>query len=196
MKISSVQLGWTLAIVIVLGFFIPWVRYAPKNMFDNSLQIASQLAADDEKSELLHDYVLMGGQDWQALWQNPAEGESGYQIVLAGKNERDDAALAFVKILFGDEGWWLKGKLLALAPLLGLTGAVALMYQKSRRKLIIVLIVAEAVFYLFMRRQLHEAYVDRLVLEMNWGIWLTLYGLALMAMVQTVRILLPPKMKW
>lgn len=182
--------------MVVLGFFIPWVRYAPKHMFDNSMQIASQLASADEGSELLYDYVLMSRQDWKALWQNPAEGESGYQIVMAGKNEKDDAAEALVKILFGDQGYWWKGKLLALAPLFALGGALALGWHKSNRKFLLAMILAQAAFYLYVRWQLHEAYVDRLVLEMNWGIWLTLYGLALMAIVSTVRLLLPAKVKW
>jgi hypothetical protein len=197
MKIGSVQIGWILAAIIVLGFFIPWVRFTPKSSFDNSLAIAAQLASGDDESQLLYDYVLMSGQDWQALWQNPAEGDSGYQIVLAGKDGAgNNAAKAFAKILFGDDDYWFKSKLMVLAPLFGILGAVALMKRKNLRKFMIGMIIAEAAFYLLMRWQLHEVYVVRLVLELNWGIWLTLYGLALMAIVQTICLLLPPKAKW
>jgi hypothetical protein len=196
MKITSTQLSWTLATTTLLGFFTPWVHQAPKNTFDNSLQIATQLATGDKKTELLYDYILISNRDWQALWQNPAKGESGYQIMLTNKNEPDTAAPALAKILLGDKPWQHKNKLLALAPLLALASAITLTRKNPSRRPLIVLTLAETTLYLLTRWQLHTTYIDRLTLELNWGIWLTLYSLALMATLQTIRILLPPKIKW
>ena len=190
MKISSIQIGWILAVAVVLGFFLPWVRWAPVNMFDDSEEIIEQLA--DDKSAVLYDYVLMNGQDWHALWKNPASGESGYQMALADH----EPGRELLKILFGAEAYWLKGKLLLLAPLMAILGALALMYRKNQRNLVVTLMIAEMGFYLLIRRQLHEGILDRLMLELNWGIWLALYGLALMALLQAVCLLLPPKVKW
>jgi hypothetical protein len=196
MKISSVQIGWALAAVILLGFFIPWVRYAPKDAFDNSLQIASQLAADDSQSALVYDYVLVNGRDWRALWRQPGEGVSAYQVTVSGAGGRDGAAAALVEILFGAGGDGWKGRLLLLAPLLGLAGAAALTGHRGRRGWVVALAAAELAFYLFVRWRLRDAYVDRLLLELNWGLWLSLFGLALLAAVQFIRAALPPKVKW
>ncbi|MDR2462580.1 MAG: hypothetical protein LBD30_02230 [Verrucomicrobiales bacterium] len=189
MKIGSVQIGWALTVTVALGFLMPWVRFAPTAAFDDQAEIVAQLAEDN----WLCDYVLMNNHDWRALRQNPAAGESGLQVALTGR-DADDAARALAEILFGEAGF--KNKALLLAPLLAAAGAVALMRWKKARHWLIALMVTQAAFYFYLRWQLRDAYVNRLVLELNWGVWLTLYGLALMTLIMSVRALLPPKVKW
>ncbi|MDR1190215.1 MAG: hypothetical protein LBK60_00940 [Verrucomicrobiales bacterium] len=189
MQTGSVQIGWALAVTVALGLLMPWVRFAPASAFDDQSAIVAQLAEDD----WLRDYALMNGHDWRALRRNLAAGESGLQVALAGR-EPESAARALAELLFGGTLVW--NKALLVAPLLAAAGAVALMHRKRTRRWLVALAVAQAALYFYLRWQLRAGYVDRLALELNWGVWLMLYGLLLMALLLTARALLPPRVKW
>ncbi|MDR1144648.1 MAG: hypothetical protein LBK71_00730 [Verrucomicrobiales bacterium] len=190
MKLSSIQIGWTLTVVTAVGFLMPWARFAPPGAFADQAAIVAQLAADD----WLRDYVLMTRRDWRLLRQNPAAGATGFQVALAERGDADDAARALAEILCGGTGF--KNKLLALIPLLAVGGALTLTRRPPARRWLAALTVAELAVCVALRWQLRAAYVDRLALELNWGWWLTWYGLALLALTQLARLLLPSQVKW
>ncbi|MDR1304180.1 MAG: hypothetical protein LBK76_03045 [Verrucomicrobiales bacterium] len=190
MKLSSIQIGWTLTVVTTVGFLMPWVRFAPPSTFANQAAIVAQLVEDDWRC----DYVLMTRHDWRMLRQNPAAGATGFQVALAERGNADDAARALAEILCGAAGG--KNKLLLLIPLLAAGGALTLTRRQPARRWLAALTVAELAVYVYLRWQLRAAYVDRLTLELNWGWWLTWYGLALLALTQLARLLLPSKIKW
>ncbi|MDZ4789532.1 MAG: hypothetical protein SH807_11390 [Blastochloris sp.] len=194
---NSTLIGWILTGLICLAFFIPWARFAPEQAANNLLDLAGKLAGDD--APLIQAYLTMRPAEWEAIWHNPGEGLSAYQLVLLSEKNTVSAKVsqAWVAMLWGDENYEQGVKFLALAPILALLGATALSLGKTSPKFLLGVSFGQLLFYGFLRWKLNETYGDRLLLqiEFNLGLWLTLYALLILAALQVTKAL-SPKSKW
>lgn len=194
---KSTLTAWVLTGIICLAFFIPWARFAPEQAAGNLLDLAGKLAGDE--APLIEVYLTMRAAEWDAIWHNPGEGLSGYQLVLLSEKEgiSDTVSKAWVQMLWGDAGYGTGVKFLALAPILAILGAVALTMHRLHPQFLLAVSLGQFLFYGFLRWKLNETYGDRLLLqiEFNLGLWLTLYALVILALVQAAKAL-QPKSKW
>jgi hypothetical protein len=194
---TSTLIGWLLAFLICLAFFIPWARFAPDQTERNLLDLAGELAGDE--GDFVSTYLLMRGSEWEAIWRHPGEGLSAYQLVLLSEKDSISARVsnAWVTMLWGDQGFVHSVKFLAFGPLLAIAGAIALSFRKLELRFLGLAALGQLLFYVFLRWKLDQSFGDRLLLQMefNLGLWLTLYGLLFLSVLQVLKIL-QPKSKW
>ncbi len=194
----SLIIGWVLAALIMLSFFMPWARFGAESFFGNVLGISHHLAQDE--NDFVHGYILMRPGEWHAVLQHPGDGLSGYQlVVLSGQTSlKSKVEQAFVEMLWGGKHSDWAMKFLLLAPLCAIAGALLITQPKPAPKWLAAVAVIQVVFYGFVRWKLNAAYLDRLVSQVsfNLGFWLCLYGTILMALLLLIRIALPGKSKW
>jgi hypothetical protein len=194
---NSTLAGWILTAIVCLAFFIPWARFAPEQAGRNLLDLAGDLAGDE--ADLVESYLLMRKTEWVAIWHNPGEGLSAYQLVLLSAKDSISAKVskAWLSMLWGDQASEHNVKFLAFGPLLALLGAISLSTKKANPKFLLLATLGQLLFYGFLRWKLNQTFGDRLLLqiEFNLGLWLTLYALALLALLQLLKAL-QPKSKW
>lgn len=192
----SSMLGWLLAFAVVISFFLPWARLSPD--LDSAIEIARRLV--DDQDDLVSTWVWMRTKEFRDLQKTPGEGYSGYQLILLSEEETVSAAVAkaFFNMLWGDVRPGFHMKTLALAPLLAFLAAVLLAMPKPPSSWLSAMAGASLLFYLWMRFKLNESYTDRLLLhvELSYGLWLTLFGLLLLAALLLLRAILPAKWAW
>jgi hypothetical protein len=196
-RISPI-LGWVLAGLCLIGFFLPWVRLAPESTDNNTLALANTLASGEDS--MLTSYFWLRRDELKATFRNPAEGLSAYQITMLDRAqaEVDGNARAWLYLLWKGEEPGMRDKLPALLPLLALAAAAALGAGKPSPRLLLVLAAALAAAYGWLRWKLNQAYTDRLLLQvdLNLGLWISLFAAALLALLLATRALLPPKVKF
>jgi len=195
---KSLITGWICAGFVIIAFFLPWARFNPDHSGNNLLGIARSLGQD--KSDFTHSYLLMRGEDFEALWNSPADGISAYQLLalshphhLAAKIKR----AVFDTLVDNDKGsWQIYG--LILAPLLALAGAILLSSSRYARTWMLAVAFGQLGFYTFVRWKLQANLVNRLAMQidLNWGLWLSLYGLLCLALLLLIRALLPDKVRF
>ncbi len=194
---NSTLTGWVLAAIICLAFFIPWARFAPEQMGRNLLDLAGDLAGDE--AGFVESYLLMRPAEWSAIWHNPGEGLSAYQLVLLSEKDSVSAKVskAWLSMLWGDHASEQSVKFLAFGPLMAILAGIALTLKKTNAKFLLLAAFGQLLFYGFLRWKLNQTFGDRLLLqiEFNLGLWLTLYATALLCLLQVVKAL-QPKSKW
>jgi hypothetical protein len=194
---NSTLTGWILAASICLAFFIPWARFAPEQLGRNALDLAGELAGDD--AGFVESYLLMRKTEWNAIWHNPGEGLSAYQLVLLSEKDSVSATVskACMKMFWGENASEHSIKFLAFGPLMALLGAIALSMKRAHPRFLMLAALGQLLFYGFLRWKLNQTLGDRLLwqIEFNLGLWLTLYATALLCLLQLVKAL-QPKSRW
>ncbi len=197
-KSPSIILGWLLAAAVVIAFFLPWARHAPLRAPGNAMELARDLIVQED--DPVRSYVLMRSSEWRALWAAPGEGVSAYQLMVlpSAERERNHAASGFLSMIWGSHGGDFKLKLVILAPVLALVGAFLMLMKKPPVGMLFAAAGGQLFFYLFFRVRMNQSTADRVLqqIDYNLGLWLTLYGLALLAVVMVLKAVLPPKWKW
>jgi len=192
----SSMAGWLLAFCVVLSFFLPWARVSPD--WDSAMELVHRLAGDED--DLLTSYLWMRPKELHDLQKMPGEGHSGYQMILLSEEETVSAVVAksFFQMLWGDVRPGIHMKILALAPILAFLSALLLAQPKARPSWLAGMGGAALVFYLWMRFKLNDSYAERLLLhvELSYGLWITLFGLLLLAALLFLRAFLPWKGNW
>jgi hypothetical protein len=104
---------------------------------------------------------------------------------------------AWLSMLWGDHASVHSVKFLVFAPLLALLGAIVLSTKKINAHYLFLVSLGQLLFYGFLRWKLNQTFGDRLLLqiEFNLGLWLTLYAIALLCLLQLAKAL-QPKSKW
>jgi hypothetical protein len=197
---TSVLLGWILAALCILGFFLPWARFAPESAGQNLLSLANSLAAGED--DVISSYVWMRRDEMKAAMKDPAGGQSGYQLFMrasSDKNTQENAvARAWLHALWHGENPGMQVRWIILLPILALVGAGALSPAKPPNRLLLGLAAALFLAYGWMRWKMNQAYTDRLLLQLDWnlGLWLCLYSGALLGILLIIRALLPARVRF
>ncbi|MFZ5805628.1 MAG: hypothetical protein ACOY3I_00265 [Verrucomicrobiota bacterium] len=170
-----------MCLLVIVAFFLPWMRPLPEEIAKDSKQMKEQLATD--KSNFWLDYIGMRDRDRQDLLLDSTEGVSGYQILME-KNEKSRVGRltqTTSQYLFGAEQADWRIRMGILAPLFGLLSLWFVLWEGMLSRWLLLLGLAQTFFYGFARWLMTEG--NLLHLELCWapGIWLTLYGTLLLA---------------
>ena len=187
--------------LVILSYFLPWARLAPESVGRNLGGLLEKLHQSDEEGNFVQNYILMREREWNDMWRAPAEGMSGYQLFVVtsdGKGRGATLARAWMSMLFGSKEAPIRVKLLIIGPVLGLLAMVVMFLKKPPRWFVWVVSAGCFLYYALVRMKLSDAYGDRLLLhvEISYGLWLTLYGLLILAILVAVKGFLPARSKW
>jgi hypothetical protein len=111
-KISIIALIVTL--LVWVGFFTPWGKFAPENFFKNTFKIAESLVNGEEQSNFINNYILISGEEFEQIWNNPGKGVTGYEIASFPEGSPLDVKIvrAWLKTFLNAEEQTWKIKLL------------------------------------------------------------------------------------
>lgn len=194
----SLLLAWTLAGFAIIGFFLPWARFAPESAASNTLAIANTLIQGED--DPVSSYLWMRRNEASALMKHPGEGLSAYQILLLSDEDTlsSKVARAWLSMLWREDDAALKVKVILVVPVLALLGAVLLTPARPSSRHLLILGGLQGAAYLFLRWKLNLAYTDRLMwqIELGWGLWISLYALLGIALLALLRALLPASIRF
>jgi hypothetical protein len=173
------QAGKFLGILVLVGFFLPWVRISPDSLKGNTMEVVRNLAEGGGNPGSM--FLWMRGEEWREMWGDPADGFSGFQLALGAKSGTARAKvqqeLASVALDGKDKrpllGW------LFLIPVLTLLGWLGLVLRQVPAAFLILTAAGLGFLYAILRWRIATAYTDRLLaqLEMGPGWWMTVYGM-------------------
>jgi hypothetical protein len=173
------QAGKVLVVLILVGFFLPWVRISPDSLKSNTMEVVRSLAKGG--GNFGSTFLWMRGEELQEMWGDPADGFSGLQLAFGAKSRTARAKaqqeLASVALDGRDKrpllGWLL------LIPILTLLGWAGLVLRHVPAAFLILTAVGLGALYTILRWRIATAYTDRLLaqLELGPGWWMTVYGM-------------------
>jgi len=190
----SLILGWLLAGLCLLAFFLPWARFAPEAAGANVLGLANTLAAGED--DPVSSYLWMKRAEARAALRDPADGLSGWQLtrLASGNAPRVGLAPVVIDVMgVGDHLRWV-----VLVPGLALAGALALTPMHPPQRVLAGLAIALAAAYGTIRWKLNSVYTERLLqhIDLNLGFWIFAFSATLLALLLALRALLPPKTRF
>jgi hypothetical protein len=190
----SLILGWALAGLCLLSFFLPWARFAPEATGSHVLGLANTLAAGDE--DVVSSYLWLKRAEVRAMFRAPADGLSGYQLVALTSGNAPRAGLGATLIEIGGMGDHLRW--VVVLPVLALATASALTPARPSPRLLAGLALALAAAYGGVRWKLNSIYTDRLLqhIDLNLGLWLCVYAAGLLALIAALRAVLPERVRF
>lgn len=179
------SVGKILVIITLAGFFLPWVRISPESLKGNTMEVVRNLAEGGRN--LGSTLVWMRGEEFREMWQDPADGFSGFQLAFGARSGTPRAKaqqeLASVT-LDGREKRPLLGWLL-LIPVLTMLGWAGLALRQVPSAFLLLTSFGLGALYAILRWRIAAAYTDRLLaqLQLGPGWWMTVYGMLGLAVV-------------
>jgi hypothetical protein len=200
MRSFLIKVGWFLAVVTVAAFFLPWVKLetAAFNRVAERQRIANQLEAEADQP-WYQRYFSLRPQDTRVALHDPLSGVSGLTLVewargTASVQDREkvrNVAEAFG--LTGPTALLIGAVSVYAVPALALLGMILFTIGMGARLPLFLCAAACFGLYFLFRYRLDEAFLDRTVLGVapGAGLWIALYGLALVGLVLLVDAILP-----
>lgn len=194
----SLLLGWILAGLCLLGFFMPWARFAPESTGGNILSLANTLVGGED--DPVSSYLWMRRGEMRAALRDPADGLSGYQLALLASGRAPEEGLAgvWVQVIWHTADPGVRAASIAVLPVLALLAGILLSLGPVPFKSGLGVALGLAGSYGWMRWKMNQAYTERMLLQLDWniGLWITLYAAALLALLLALRALLPAKVRF
>lgn len=180
-----ITVGKVFAVLILAGFFLPWVRVSPTSLKGNTLELIKNLGEGGRNGG--NTFIWMRQEEWHEMWEDPVDGFSGYQISLGARSGtprvKAQQELASV-VLDGKDKRPLLVWLL-LVPVLAVLGWLGLVLSEAPRAFPLLVGSGLAAMYWILRWKMADAYTDRLLaqLQLGPGWWATIYGMAGLAVI-------------
>jgi len=197
MRSFLLKAGWTLALLTVGAFFLPWIKLetAAFNRVVERQRIAHQLEVEADLP-WYQRLLLLRSQDSRQALDQPLAGSSGFDVVQwvrssAPLHEREQAKD------IGEAFGLADLRVLALAiytvPALALLGMTLMTLGLGSRLPVLLSAVAAIGFYFLVRYRLDETFLDRVTLGVapGIGLWLGIYGLGMVGLLLLVDAVLP-----
>ena len=177
--------GRFFALLTLICFFLPWVRVSPDALRKNTMEVVKNLAQGDKG--VGRTLIWMRGEEWQEIWADPADGFSGFQLVIGAASGtpriKAQQELASV-VLGGKEKRPLLGWLLLVPILAGLGWGFFILGGVPPSLWALVSLMLMGIYFM-LRWKMADAYTDRLLaqLQLGPGWWGALYGMLGLAVV-------------
>jgi len=197
MRSFLLKVGWTVALLTVAAFFLPWIKLevpALNKIVEREL-IAHQLevAADLPWYQRL---ILLRPQDMRDALNRPLEGNSGLTMVQWSRSNapfHDRVRAKIIGEAFGVGDLRVLAVLFYAVPALALLGMALMALGLPSRLWVLLPAIGAIGFYFLARARLDETFLDRATSGVTPGIglWVGLYGLGLVGIVLLIDAMLP-----
>ena len=185
--------GFIVAGLVGLAFFLPWARLESDTLIGNMGSLVQKIVSDDQDS-FVEEWVWMREREWKVMWHSPGEGLSGYQLMMTLREEdiSSQLARAWMSMMFGSEEAKVGVNLLVLAPIFAIATAVGLLFVGVPKFYFAANGLGCLIYYILLRWKLNASLGERMILhvELSYGLWLTLYGILLLALVCVLKMVL------
>ncbi|NBS50736.1 MAG: hypothetical protein EBS97_09090 [Verrucomicrobia bacterium] len=177
-------LGKFFAVLTLLSFFLPWVRFSPSALKKNTLEL---VRSREDGPTFFEKLVWMRGAEWPEMWADPADGFSGFQLAFGAasgtQRAKMQSELASI-VLDKRENRPLLGWLLLIPVLVGM-GWLGLLLRRGPAIVMALIAVGLLGMYGVLRLKMAEGYSDRLIAQIQLGVgwWGALYGMLGLAFV-------------
>ncbi|MFH1067390.1 MAG: hypothetical protein V1746_05780 [bacterium] len=166
------------SLIVLVAFFLPWAR--PLLEVHDPFSLREKLL--EGEANFVQSYILMPRSSWNEIWRNPAEGVSGYQMVSSDSLRARLLAQTVSENLFGSLKDW-RMKLAAIPPIAALICLFVALQSYPSYWWLMGPSLAQALFYAAVRWEINRSDFLRLELSLGAGLWLTLYGSLLLALI-------------
>jgi hypothetical protein len=187
------RLAWAIAFTVAIAFFLPWMKVKGHGAMDHtrSEQEKQELVEDADRSWVI-SYFTLSESELQDALADPLSGTNGFQLLLWARSDHavDRERAQKLILILGNLGIREASILIYAIPACTLIGACFFTAVPRGRLLYLVPLVLGALLYTLFRTQLNGTYLDRLVLDhaVGLGFWISLYGLLLMTLLLTLRV--------
>ena len=195
LKFVVERLGWVVTIVVVVAFFLPWLKTGERSGRSavSPEQTREEMVEEADQSWMETYFTLRPNEVQDALF-HPLAGTSGCSLLLLARSDRpadQHRARKMVSFLGSTESREAAVLIYAI-PAFVLIGICMMVVAADGRGIFLLPCAMCAGLYFFMRGRLSETYLDRSVLELaaGLGLWISLYGLLSMAGLLGLRAIL------
>jgi len=197
MRSFLLKAGWTVALLTVAAFFLPWIKLevpvfnkiVERQLIANQLEVAADLP-------WYQRLVLIRPPDLRAALDHPLAGNSGLTMVQWTRGAapfHDRLRAKLIGEAFGVGDLRVLAVLFYAIPALALVGMALMALGLPSRLWVLLPAIAAIGFYFLARSRLDETFLDRATggVVPGIGLWLALFGLGLVGIVLLIDAVLP-----
>lgn len=183
--------GLVIAFLVVSSFFLPWIKSGAKP--GNTVSALTRKLMEDSK--WYERYFLLTKDQWNEAIHHPLEGWSGYELVplLRGNGLKNRVAQWVASSILGENRIHDKAVFLYSIPATAFLTVLFLFVTYRQKWPLFIPLIGCLGLYGFIRWKLDASYFERLTLQLpvGLGLWISLYGLLLLAGILLLRLILP-----
>lgn len=185
--------AWGLAVVLVAGFMLPWLKVPATAARRDPDAVVKRLAVEADRP-WWSAYGAITAEEWKQATRHLGEGIPGYRLPLlyrgaAHAKERDalNAAGLLGRERQADRAWFVYA-----VPLMGVMAATFISFVRRRWPQLLPLLGC-GLLYALGRAIIYATYPDRLALsiDIGLGLWVSLYALLGLWFLALVRVFAP-----